>query len=167
MYDTNYFVCERNGSLVVKVLFVCHGNICRSIMAQYVMQDLVNKAGLTASFYIDSAGTSTEELGNPVDFRTRRKIQQEGIQCGNHRARQLSFSDYQKFDYFIGMDQENLRNMIRMLHGDPEGKCSLLLDWTRNPGSIEDPWYSGDFDTTFEEVSKGCKALMKKFCNCT
>ena len=147
---------------VTKVLFVCHGNICRSTMAQYVMQYLVEKNGLGESFFIDSAATSTEEIGNPVDPRTRRKLQQEGIHCGNHCARQLTRKDYEDFDYLIGMDHNNLRNMLRILKDDPLGKVSLLLDWTEKPQDIADPWYSGNFDVTYEDVTKGCKALLKK-----
>lgn len=147
---------------VTRILFVCHGNICRSTMAQYVMQYLVEKNGLAESFFIDSAATSTEEIGNPVNPRTRRKLQQEGIHCGNHCARQLTRKDYEDFDYLIGMDHNNLRNMMRMLKDDPLGKVSLLLDWTETPQDIADPWYSGNFDVTYEDVTEGCEALLKK-----
>ena len=147
---------------VTKVLFVCHGNICRSTMTQYVMQDLVEKNSLAEEFAIDSAATSTEEIGNPVDPRTRRKLQQEGIRCGNHRARQMTRADYEYFDYLIGMDHNNLRNMKRILKDDPLGKVSLLLDWTERPRDIADPWYSGNFDLTYEDVTEGCEALLKK-----
>ena len=149
-------------SNVIKILFVCHGNICRSTMAQYVMQDLIEKNGLSDSFVIDSAATSTEEIGNPVDLRTRRKLQQEGICCGNHRARQMTRADYDNFDYLIGMDHNNLRNMMHILKDDPLGKVSLLLDWTEKPRDIVDPWYSGNFDLTYEDVTEGCEALLKK-----
>ncbi len=131
-------------------------------MAQYVMQDLVEKNGLADLFFIDSAATSIEEIGNPVDPRTRRKLQQEGIYCGNHCARQLTRADYECFDYLIGMDHNNLRNMMRMLKDDPFGKISLLLDWKENPRDIADPWYSGNFDLTYEDVTEGCKALLKR-----
>ena len=151
-----------NYSRMTKILFVCHGNICRSTMAQYVMQDLVEKNGLAGSFVIDSAATSTEEIGNPVDPRTRRKLQQEGICCGNHRARQMTRADYENFDYLIGMDHNNLRNMMRMLKNDPLGKVSLLLDWTEKPRDIAGPWYSGNFDLTYDDVTEGCEALLKK-----
>lgn len=147
---------------VTKILFVCHGNICRSTMAQYVMQDLVEKNGLADSFVIDSAATSTEEIGNPVDPRTRRKLQQERIHCGNHRARQMTRADYENFDYLIGMDHNNLRNMMRILKNDPLRKVSLLLDWTERPRDIVDPWYSGNFNLTYEDVTEGCEALLKK-----
>ena len=151
-----------DGDHVTKILFVCHGNICRSTMAQYVMQDLVEKNGLADSFVIDSAATSTEEIGNPVDPRTRRKLQQEGIHYGNHRARQMTRADYENFNYLIGMDHNNLRNMMRMLKNDSLGKVSLLLDWTEKPRDIADPWYSGNFDLTYEDVTEGCEALLKK-----
>lgn len=147
---------------VIKILFVCHGNICRSTMAQYVMQDFVEKNGLSDSFFIDSAATSTEEIDNPVDPRTRRKLQQEGIRCGNHRARQLTRADYEYFDYLVGMDHNNQRNMMRILKNDPLGKVSLLLDWTEKPRDISDPWYSGNFDLTYEDVTEGCEALLKR-----
>lgn len=151
-----------NYSRMTKILFVCHGNICRSTMAQYVMQDLVEKNSLADSFVIDSAATSTEEIGNPVDPRTRHKLQQEGIRCGNHRARQMTRSDYENFDYLIGMDHNNLRNMMHILKDDSLGKVSLLLDWTEKPRDIADPWYSGNFDLTYEDVTEGCEALLKK-----
>ena len=147
---------------VIKILFVCHGNICRSTIAQYVMQDFVEKNGLSDSFFIDSAATSTEEIDNPVDPRTRRKLQQEGIRCGNHRARQLTRADYEYFDYLVGMDHNNQRNMMRILKNDPLGKVSLLLDWTEKPRDISDPWYSGNFDLTYEDVTEGCEALLKR-----
>lgn len=147
---------------VIKILFVCHGNICRSTMVQYVMQDFVEKNGLSDSFFIDSAATSTEEIDNPVDPRTRRKLQQEGIRCGNHRARQLTRADYEYFDYLVGMDHNNQRNMMRILKNDPLGKVSLLLDWTEKPRDISDPWYSGNFDLTYEDVTEGCEALLKR-----
>ena len=145
---------------MVKILFVCHGNICRSTMAQYVMQDLVRKAGIEKKFYIDSAATSTEEIGNPPHYGTRRKLQEMGVPCGDHRARQLTRRDYEKFDLLIGMDEANLRNMRRMLGGDPDGKIHLLLDYTDRPGAIADPWYTGDFDATWEDVLAGCQGLL-------
>ena len=126
------------------------------------MQDLVEKNSLAEEFAIDSVATSTEEIGNPVDPRTRRKLQQEGIRCGNHRARQMTRADYEYFDYLIGMDHNNLRNMKRILKDDPLGKVSRLLDWTERPRDIVDPWYSGNFDLTYEDVTEGCEALLKK-----
>lgn len=145
---------------MIKILFTCHGNICRSPMSQFVMQDLVNKKGLTDHFYIDSAATSTEELGNGVHYGTRGKLREMGIPVLNHRATQLKRSDYDQYDYIIGMDQWNRRNMLRILGKDPENKISLLLDFTEYPRDIADPWYTGDFDITFDDVLEGCEALL-------
>lgn len=146
---------------MIRILFVCHGNICRSPMAQYVLQDMVEKRGIADQFYIDSAATSTEEIGNGVHPGTRRKLREEGIYCGDHRARQLRREDYDRYDYILGMDQWNLRNMKRMLREDPEHKIGLLLDFTGHPRDIADPWYTGDFDATYEDVREGCEALLE------
>ena len=144
-----------------KILFVCHGNICRSTMAEFVMKYLVEQKGLAGEFYIDSAATSTEELGNDVHPGTRRKLAQVGIPCGSHRARQLRRDEYDKFDLLIGMDAANLRNMYRMLGGDPEGKIHSLLDYAGRAGeSIADPWYTGNFDATWRDVTEGCAGLL-------
>ena len=145
---------------MIKILFICHGNICRSTMAQYVMQDMVDKRGLSDSFYIDSAATSREEIGNGVHHGTRAKLKQEGIWCGDHRAVQLTKADYKKYDYIIGMDGWNRRNMLRILGSDPEGKVSLLLDYTDRPGEVADPWYTGDFARTLRDVEAGCRGLL-------
>jgi len=145
-----------------KILFVCHGNICRSTMAEYVMKHLVKQAGRSAQFYIDSAATSTEEIGNRVHYGTRQKLSQVGIPCGDHRARQVTKQDYEEFDYIIGMDNANLRNLLRMLNNDPKGKISLLLDYTDRPGPIADPWYTGNFDETYRDVLEGCQGLLQK-----
>ena len=145
-----------------KILFVCHGNICRSPMAEFVMKDLVKKAGLEHQFSIASAATSTEEIGNPVYPPARRKLAEHGIGCGGHAARQLRRDDYDRWDYLVGMDSANLRNMHRICGGDPEGKISLLLDWTGHPGSVADPWYTGDFEATWQDVLAGCQALLEQ-----
>ena len=147
---------------MTKILFVCHGNICRSPMAEYVMKYLAAQAGAEKEFFIDSAATSTEEIGNGVHYGTRRKLAEVGIPCGDHRARQMTREDYEKFDLLIGMDEANLRNMRRMLGGDPEGKIHALLDYTDRPGPIADPWYTGDFDATYRDVLEGCRGLLKK-----
>lgn len=144
-----------------RILFVCHGNICRSTMAEFVFKHLVRRQGLETEFYIDSAGTSAEELGNPVHPGTRRKLARAGIPCGEHRARQLCREEYGRFDLLIGMDEANLRNMRRVLGGDPERKIHALLDYAGRPGeSIADPWYTGDFDETYEDVLAGCRGLL-------
>ena len=147
---------------MIKVLFCCHGNICRSPMAEFVMKDLVKKAGLEHQFTIASAATSTEEIGNPVYPPARRKLAEHGIDCGGHAARQLRRDDYDRWDYLVGMDSANLRNMHRICGGDPEGKISLLLDWTGHPGSVADPWYTGDFEATWQDVLAGCQALLEQ-----
>ena len=145
---------------MIKILFVCHGNICRSPMAEFVMKALVKEAGCAGHFEIASAATSTEELGNPVYPPARRKLMEHGIRCDGKRARQLTKADYQHYDYLIGMDSANLRNMTRMCGGDRDGKIHLLLDFTDRPGSVADPWYTGDFDATWRDVNDGCKGLL-------
>ena len=147
---------------MVRILFVCHGNICRSPMAEFVMKDLVQKAGLDGGFVIDSAATSTEEIGNPVYPPARRKLAEHGIGCAGHAARQMQRADYSRYDLLIGMDQENLYNMRRICGGDPEGKIHLLLDYTARPGSVADPWYTGDFERTWQDVLEGCRALLAR-----
>ncbi|MCU6746604.1 low molecular weight phosphotyrosine protein phosphatase [Faecalicatena acetigenes] len=147
---------------MIKILFICHGNICRSTMAEYVMKDLVHRSDLSDSFYIDSAATSREEIGNPVHHGTRRKLKEVGIPCGDHKARQMEKADYRKFDYLIGMEEWNLRNMLRILGEDPKKKVYRLLDFSDYPRDIADPWYTGDFDTTYEDVKEGCEALLKE-----
>ena len=147
---------------MTRVLFVCHGNICRSPMAEFVMKDLVKKAGLESQFHIESAATSTEEIGNPVYPPARRKLSEHGIDCTGKTARQLIRADYNRYDLLIGMDRANLRNMTRIFGGDPDGKIRLLLDYTDHPGDIADPWYTGDFDATWRDVSEGCRGLLRE-----
>ena len=147
---------------MIKILFICHGNICRSPMAEFVMKNLVKKAGLEHEFSIASAATSTEEIGNPVYPPARRKLAEHGIGCAGHAARQLRRDDYDRYDYLIGMDSANLRNMHRICGGDPEDKISLLLDWTNRPSSVADPWYTGDFEATWTDVLEGCQALLEQ-----
>lgn len=129
-------------------------------MAEFVMKDLVKKAGLSPQFYIDSAATSREEIGNPVYPSARRKLAEHGVPCGGHAARQLTGGDYAEYDLLIGMDQANLRNMRRICGGDPEGKLHLLLDYTGSPGDVADPWYTGDFEATWRDVLAGCRGLL-------
>ncbi len=145
-----------------KILFVCHGNICRSPMAEFVMKDLVKKAGLASQFHIESAATSREEIGNPVYPPARRKLSEHGISCGGHAARQLTKQDYAEYDLLIGMDSANLRNMQRICGGDPDGKLRLLMDYTDHPRDVADPWYTGNFETTWQDVLAGCQGLLHK-----
>ena len=145
---------------MTKILFVCHGNICRSPMAEFVMKDLVEKAGLDGQFTIASAATSTDEIGNPVYPPVRRMLAQHGISCAGKTARQLRRDEYADWDLFIGMDASNLRNMERMFGGDPAHKVPALLDYTSRPGEVADPWYTGDFESTWRDVQEGCTGLL-------
>lgn len=145
---------------MIKILFVCHGNICRSPMAEFVMKKLVREQGLEKEFLIASAATSREEIGNPVYPPARRKLREHGMSCSGKTAVQMTKADYDKYDYIIGMDSLNYRNILRIIKSDPKNKVSLLLDFTDNPHSVADPWYSGDFDMTYDDVLTGCQALL-------
>ena len=144
-----------------KILFVCHGNICRSPMAEFIMKRHVCDAGREGEFEIASAATSTEEIGNAVYPPARRKLAEHGISCEGKTARQLRRDDYDRYDLLIGMDSYNIRNMNRMCGGDPEGKIRLLLDYTARPGDVADPWYTGNFDATYRDCLDGCRALLE------
>ena len=145
---------------MMKILFVCHGNICRSPMAEFVMKDLVRKAGLASQFYIESAATSREEIGNPVYPPAQRKLAEHGISCDGHAARQLTNADYVNYDLLIGMDSANLRNMYRICGGDPDGKLHLLMDYTDHLCDVADPWCTDDFEATWQDVLAGCHGLL-------
>ncbi len=146
---------------MIKILFVCHGNICRSPMAEFVMKDSIQKKGLESRLEIASAATSREEIGNPVYPPAKRKLAQHGISCEGHHARQMTRSDYDRYDYIIGMDRANIRNINRITGGDPKGKISLLLDHTDRTGQeVSDPWYTGDFEETWQDVLEGCSCLL-------
>lgn len=145
---------------MVKILFVCHGNICRSPMAEFVMKDIVKRENAAADFLIASAATSSEEIGNPVHYGTRNKLKQYGISTEGKYAVKLTRSDYQKYDYLIGMETRNLINMKRIVGEDTDGKIFRLLDFTDSPKDIADPWYTGNFDITYDEVKMGCEALF-------
>lgn len=146
---------------MTKILFICHGNICRSPMAEFVMKDMVNKAGLSGQFFIESAATSAEEIGNPVYPPARRKLAEHGISCEGKVARQLQNDDYEEYDLLIGMDEENLHAMYRICGGDYADKMHLLLDFTDHPCDVADPWYTDDFDATWRDVEDGCRGLLK------
>ncbi len=147
---------------MIKILFVCHGNICRSPMAEFVMKDLVNKKGMADQFEIASAATSTEEIGNPVYPPAKRKLKEHGISCEGKTARQMTKADYAYYDYIIAMDRFNLKNMTRFVGNDSDKKVSLLMDFTSHPGDVADPWYTGDFDETWNDVNEGCVGILKK-----
>ena len=148
---------------MIKILFVCHGNICRSPMAEFVMKDLVKRAGLESEFEIASAATSAEELGNPVYPPARRKLAEHGIGCAGKTARRMELSDYGRWDFLVGMDSANIRNMNRICGGDPAGKILRLLDLTDRPGDVADPWYTGDFEETWKDIVEGCTAILEEF----
>lgn len=146
---------------MIRVLMCCHGNICRSTMGQMVLQDMVNKRGLTDLFSIDSRATSTEEIGNPPHRGTVRKLKEVGIPVLPHRATQITWKDYINSDYIIGMDTWNMRNLSRMLKGDPEGKLYKFLTFSGSDRDIADPWYTGDFDVTYNDIVEGCEGFLE------
>ncbi|MCR5624704.1 MAG: low molecular weight phosphotyrosine protein phosphatase [Lachnospiraceae bacterium] len=146
---------------MIKILFVCHGNICRSTMAQFVMEDMVKKEHLENVIQVESAATSTEEIGNPPHYGTVQKMREMNIPMRKHYATRMTKSDYRKYDYIIGMDQWNYNNIMRIIGKDPDNKVSLLLDFTDSPGTIADPWYTGNFDETYRDVKNGCEGLLK------
>ena len=147
---------------MTKIIFLCHGNICRSPMAEFVMKDLVEKAGLSAQFEIASAATSTEEIGNPPHHGTVAKLREVGIPVVAHRARQVRRAEYGNWDHIVYMDDENARGLHRIFGKDPDGKISRLLDWTDRPGNVADPWYTGNFDATYRDVLAGCTAMLEQ-----
>ena len=144
----------------IKILFVCHGNICRSPLAEYLLRHLVQTRGLSGSFHIASAATSREEIGNPVHRGTRAKLQALGISTAGKCAVRLEKQDYGKYDYLIGMDRYNITDMLRILGGDPDGKVFKLLEFAGTSRSVDDPWYTGDFETTYADVCDGCEGLL-------
>ena len=146
---------------MTKILFICHGNICRSPMGEFILRDMVQKRGLSGRFRVASAAVSTEEIGNPVYPPARRKLAEHGIRCDGHAARQLRRADYAHWDLLIGMDHANFRNMNRICGGDPEGKIHLLMDYTDRPGEVADPWYTDNFEATWRDVDAGCRGLLK------
>lgn len=147
---------------MIKILFVCHGNICRSPMAEFLMKELVRQAGQAEAFCIASAATSAEELGNPVYPPVRRKLAEHGIDCTGKTARQLTRRDYEDWDLLIGMDEENMAGMRRLFGGDPEGKLHMLLEYAGLHRGVADPWYTRDFDAAWQDVTVGCTALLTR-----
>ena len=147
---------------MIKVLFICHGNICRSAAAEYIMKQIVKREGCEEAFVIASAGTSAEELGNGMYPPMYRELQRAGVWVGDHRARRLRREDYDKYDLLIGMDDENRSNMNRMWPKDPEEKLHLLLDYTDHPCEVSDPWYTRDFAQAYRDIREGCEALFQE-----
>ena len=145
---------------MIKIMFVCHGNICRSPMAEFVFNDMVRKRGLADKMLAHSSATSTEEIGNDIHRGTRRILDKYGVSYSPREAVQLTRSDYTDYDLLVGMDSYNIRNMIRILGSDPDGKVVRLLDLTSRSGDVADPWYTGDFEATYRDVREGCEALI-------
>ena len=146
---------------MIRVLFVCHGNICRSPMAEFIFRDMVAKRGLAAEFSIASAATSREEIGNPVYPPAKRKLKEHGIDPAGKTARQMTAQDYKDYDYLLAAERYNIRNMERITGGDPQHKIFRLLDFSDRPRDIADPWYTGDFDEAWEDIVEGCQAFLK------
>ena len=144
-----------------RIMFVCHGNICRSPMAEFLLKDMIKKEGLADRFVIASAGTSREEIGNPVHQGTRKKLAQDHISAAGKYAVQLTKEDYEKYDLILGMDRANISNILRIIGSDPQEKVHRLLDFTELPRDIADTWYTGDFEITYAEIKAGCAALLK------
>lgn len=147
---------------MIKVLFVCYGNICRSPMAEFLFRDFIEKKGESENFYIESAATSSEELGNPVYPPAKRILESLNIDCSKKRARRITKEDYDKFDYIIGMDEMNIRDMKRAFGGDSDGKIYKLLDFTSRGGEVADPWWTRDFNATLKDVTEGITEFYKK-----
>ncbi len=146
---------------MIKVLLVCLGNICRSPMAEYILKDMVKKQGLEEQFYIESAATSEGEIGNPMHTGTKNKLQQKNIPCGNHRARKITKQDYKKFDYIIGMEEQNVIHIKKIVGKDEENKIYQLMDFSNQPRNIADPWYTRNFDKTYEDIVEGLEGFME------
>ena len=149
---------------MIRVLFVCLGNICRSPMAEFIMKSIISERGLSDRFYIASAATSTEEIwngvGNPVYPPAKRELAKHGISCEGKRAVQITKADYGKYDYILGMEERNIRNILRIVGKDPEHKVKLLLDYSDHPRDIADPWYTGNFEATYRDVVEGCEGFL-------
>ena len=146
---------------MINIMFVCHGNICRSPMAEFVLRDMVTKAGKKNDFFIASSATSTEEIGNPVHYGTKAKLASLGISVKGKYAIQLTKDDYGKYGYIIGMDSANISRILHITGGDPDGKVKKLLDYTDKPRDVADPWYTGDFETTYRDIKYGCEGFLK------
>lgn len=147
---------------MIKVLFICHGNICRSPMGEFILKKMVKEKGLADKFEIASAATSTEEIGNPVYPPAKRKLKEHGIDCSGKYAVQLKRSDYDRYDYFLCMDNRNIQNTLRIFGSDPEGKVSLLLSYCGERREVDDPWYTDGFDTAYDDIWRGCRAFLEK-----
>jgi len=147
---------------MTKILFVCHGNICRSPMAEFVMKDMVHRAGLENAITVDSKACRRDELGSDTYYGTKNKLREVGIPFTPRKARQITYADYESYDLIIGMDRENMRDLERLTKGDPHGKVHLLMEIAGENREVADPWYTDDFDATYRDIEKGCTALLNK-----
>ena len=148
-----------------KILFVCLGNICRSPMAKFVFEGLLKKKGLESKYFVDSAGTSNEETGNDMHYGTKDKLDEKGVAYTKHKAKQMKKEDYEKYDYIIAMETSNIRGIMRIIGEDKKNKVCRLLDYTNNPRTIADPWYTGNFEITYNDIVEGCNALIHNLGN--
>lgn len=146
---------------MINIMFVCHGNICRSTMAEFVLKDMVKKKNLDNKFNIASSATSREEIGNDTHYGTKQKLREMNIPFTPRKAVQITKADYDKYDYILCMDRNNIRNISRIIPNDKDSKIKLLLDFSQNPRSIADPWYTGNFDETYDDILEGCECLLK------
>lgn len=147
---------------MIKVLFVCHGNICRSTLAEFLMKELVRQAGKEGEILVESKACRTDEIGNDTHPGTKAVLQAHGIPFTRRQARQIQRADYDQFDYIIAMDGENMRDLRRLTNGDPQDKCQLLLTFAGEDREVADPWFTGNFEVTYQDVDKGCRALLQK-----
>ena len=148
---------------MIKIMFVCHGNICRSPMAEFIMRDMAEKSGVADKFYIESAAVSSEEIGNPVHSGTKRILNRMSIDCSKKRARKMTRNDYEEFDLIVAMDRSNIRLLNYIIGTDDEEKVKLLLDYTNRGGEVADPWYTGDFEQTLQDITDGCTAILNEY----
>ncbi|MDY2736990.1 low molecular weight protein-tyrosine-phosphatase [Intestinibacter sp.] len=145
---------------MINIMFVCHGNICRSPMAEFVLKDMVAKRKISHNFHIESSATSREEIGNDIHYGTKNKLKKVGVPFTPRRATQITKSDYDKYDFILCMDNNNIRNLSRIIPNDKDDKIKLLLDFSNNPRNIADPWYTGNFEDTYNDIIEGCEALL-------
>ena len=145
---------------MINIMFVCHGNICRSPMAEFVLKDMVAKRKISHNFHIESSATSKEEIGNDIHYGTKNKLKKVGVPFTPRRATQITKSDYDKYDFILCMDNNNIRNLSRIIPNDKSNKIKLLLDFSNNPRNIADPWYTGNFEDTYNDIIEGCEALL-------